>query len=116
MISQQYGLLNCVKSPISAVEFQMSFCKELQSDAGNPFVSFTDDGMMRLESKRQFPKGDFPKFVTPSGIVILVIDLQPSKAESPMLVTLSGIVTFVNEVQSSKAQYSILVTPSGMTT
>jgi hypothetical protein len=37
--------------------------------------------------------------VTPSGIVMLVKELQPSKAQAPMLVTLCGIVMLVKELQ-----------------
>ena len=42
-------------------------------------------------------------YVTLSGIVTLVRDLQLQKAYSPMLVTLFGIVTLVRDVQPAKA-------------
>ena len=54
--------------------------------------------------------------VTPSGIVTLVREVQPSNALSPMLVTPSGIVTLVREVQSENVLQPIHVTPSGIVT
>ena len=41
-------------------------------------------------------------FVTLSGIVTLVRDVQLKKASPPMIVTLSGIVTLVKDVHESK--------------
>ena len=47
----------------------------------------------------QLEKAEEPMLVTLSGIVMLVIPLQPEKAYSPMLVTLSGSVMLVSPLQ-----------------
>ena len=46
----------------------------------------------------QLENADFPIFVTPSGIVILVKLLQLENAESPILVTLFPSITAGNSM------------------
>ena len=54
--------------------------------------------------------------VTLSGIVTLIMLLQPLNTPQSMLVTLSGIVTFTRFLQSSNAYLPMLVTLSGIVT
>ena len=44
-------------------------------------------------------KALFPIFVTPSGILMLVSELQLAKALSPIFVTLFGILILVSDLQ-----------------
>jgi hypothetical protein len=48
-------------------------------------------------------------YVTPSGIITLVSDLQPSNALGPIHVTFAGIFMFVSDLQQKNAASPILV-------
>lgn len=48
--------------------------------------------------------------ITPSGMSILVSEVQEENAKFPMLVTLSGMSIFVSELQPSIAPIPMLVT------